>query len=181
MNHKQQQPWEFSGVWKTKAAYFSWLRGQLRRIWNKSPIKHEWRMANRERIENPNPKTKERYPYVWGGKCAITGKYFTMNELEVDHIDPAGSLSDWSDLEGYALRLLASNNLRFVNKEDHKIVSHAWNKGLTFEEAIIDKKVIAFKKMSASDQIKALQELDPEGEHGTNATQRAERYKELIS
>ena len=39
MNKKQ--PWEeFPDIWKTKAAFFAWLRGGLRRaVWEKYPPK----------------------------------------------------------------------------------------------------------------------------------------------
>ena len=42
---------EHSDVWKTKAAYFSWLRGGIRRaIWQHHPVKLAFIKANRKEI-----------------------------------------------------------------------------------------------------------------------------------
>ena len=48
---------EMSHVWKTESAYYTWLRGSIRRaMWSKNPVKLEFIKRNRIKIPNPNPK-----------------------------------------------------------------------------------------------------------------------------
>lgn len=175
----EPKPWEYTSAWKTRASFFSWLRGQLRKIDNKSPVKNEWKYANRIRIKNPNKDSA--HEYIWGGVCENCKKEFKENDLHIDHIIPAGSLRDWDDVLPFMQRLLASKERRFLCIPCHRLVTHADNKGMSLQEAKIDKMVIAFKKLNATDQVKLLNKLEPEGEKGSNASQRTSKYRELIS
>lgn len=167
------QPWEFeTGIWKNKTAYFQWLRGALRRIWNKSPLKINFLKEHRKRIPNPNPKGKTTT--IWGGDCEICGKTFRQNMLQVDHIVPAGKLSDWNDVTPFIQRLLATDNLRLLCKNCHNIVTYAERHSLSFEEATIEKDVVEFKGKKAAQQIQFLKE---KGLSGKNATERIEAYR----
>jgi len=166
-------PWRFkTSVWKSKTAYFTWLRGSLRRIWNKSPLKINFLKQHRKRIPNPNPKGKVKT--IWGGDCEICGKTFRQNMLQVDHIVPAGRLNDWSDLTPFIQRLLATDNLRLLCKNCHSIVTYAERQSISFEEAVVEKDVIEFKKKKAAQQIQFLKQ---HGLAGKNAAERIELYR----
>ena len=43
---------EMSHVWKTESAFMSWLRGGIRRMWSKHPVRIEFMKQNRTRIPN---------------------------------------------------------------------------------------------------------------------------------
>lgn len=130
----------FPHVWKTKAAYFTWLRGALRRCWNHAPQKMECIKANRIRIDNGKGRM------IWGAVCGMCGGTFPQNQVQVDHIVPAGSLQDVSDIEGFVTRLLMSNELRLVCKGCNAALSYADKHKISYEEAIIIKKAIALQK-----------------------------------
>ena len=147
MTKTNNNPWEdFPEIWKNKSAYFTWLRGNLRKIWNTSPQKTEFIKKYRKQIPNPNPKGNKKY--VWGAKCNFCNKDFPMKDLQVDHIISAGSINDWEDVEGFVRRLLGSGEgeLRFLCKPCHATLSYSERHGLTFNQAWIKKEVISFTK-----------------------------------
>ena len=51
---------EMSNVWKTESAFMSWLRGGIRRMWSKHPVRIEFMKQNRIRIPNPNKSGKAK-------------------------------------------------------------------------------------------------------------------------
>lgn len=42
----------------------------------------------------------------WEYQCALCGKWFSRKEIEVDHIEPCGSLKSLDDLPQFVGRLL---------------------------------------------------------------------------
>ena len=57
----------------------------------------------------------------WEYTCADCNEWFKTKEVEVDHIVPAGSLKDYSDLAGFCERLFCeADNLRVLCKPCHK-------------------------------------------------------------
>ena len=140
--------WEiYPHIWATESAYMSWLRGGIRRyLWSKNPVKLEFIKQNRIKIPNPNPKGKVKE--VWGGKCALTGEYFVLNELECDHKVGNHSLKTLDDLVPFVkgIVMITLDDLQLVSKEAHKIKSYAEKQGISFEEAKIEKEVIEIIK-----------------------------------
>ena len=137
---------EMSHVWKTESAFMSWLRGGIRRIWSKHPVKLEF--IKRNRVKIPNPKPNGRVKEVWGGKCALTGEYFVLNELECDHKEGNISLKSVDDIQTFVegILIVTLEDLQLVSKEAHKIKSYAEKQGISFEEAKIEKEVIEIIK-----------------------------------
>lgn len=135
-----------SHVWKTESSFVSWLRGGIRRIWAKHPVKLDFIKQNRVKIPNPNPNG--RVKTVWGGKCALTGGYFVLNELECDHKVGNISLKSVEDIQSFVegVLLVTADDLQLVSKEAHKIKSYAEKQGISFEEAKIEKEVIEIIK-----------------------------------
>ena len=139
------EPWvEHSDVWKTKSAFFSWLRGCIRRsVWMRYPPK----------IKFKNSMCSGKIPvgYVGkarsGGMCSLTGKWAPKSMLEVDHITGTGSLNNWNDVEGFVKHLCAdSKNMQLVEKEAHKIKSYADRAGISYNDAVLEKEVIRLLK-----------------------------------
>lgn len=142
------EPWEDGRTpWKTKASYFSWLRGVLRKGWNNSPVKVEFAKNVRHRIKNPNPKG--RHKEVWGHTCNICGCVDVTSKFQVDHKDNAGSLKGWEDVGGFTKSLLgcSMDDLQMLCKTCHDQKSYAERYNVTFEEAGIKKQVSKVKQM----------------------------------
>lgn len=146
--NKKNPPWiEYPNIWKTKAAWLSWLRGGIRRaLWNKSPCKLEFIKKNRIKIPNPNPRG--RVAEVWGAQCALTGELLPLNLVNVDHKDGNNSLREIEDIQSFveAIAIVTMDDLQFVSIEAHKIKNHAEKMGISFEEAACIKKVIKMEK-----------------------------------
>lgn len=143
-----KQPWTVEGVpWKTEAAFWSWVRGVLRKGWSNHPVKIVYINTYRKRIKNPKPN--KRFPEVWGMTCEICKKDHVQTEIEIDHIsEKGGKFTCLDDIKSYAehLFMVDFSSLRALCKPCHKIVSHAQNKGISFEEARLEKQVIEFCK-----------------------------------
>lgn len=154
-----EYPWEnYPHIWKTKSAFMSWLRGGIRRsLWSRSPIKLEFIKKHRKMI--PNPKRGNR-AQVWGATCCICGKDHVLKNIEVDHKVGNHSLRDISDIESFILSvvLVSDNDLQLVCKDCHKIKTHAEKNNISFEDAVKEKKLIAYMKLPTPTQQKILTE-----------------------
>lgn len=172
-----KKPWEkYPHIWKTESAFMSYIRGGIRKsIWSRYPVKVEFIKKNRKRIPNPNPNG--RVKEVWGATCYLTGETLPLVSMEVDHVKGHFSLRNMDDLQSFmeGLLYLDEDDLRFVSKEAHKIKSYAERMGITFEEARIEKEVIAICK---GDEKKWL--LDRGIKPESNATKRKKQVKEVL-
>lgn len=168
---------KYPDIWPTKASFFAWLRGALRRaVWEKYPPKMQFKNESC----GPPPssyKGKGRS----GAPCALTGKWECKSKLEVDHIKGHVSLKDWDDVLEFIIHLCGSKeDFQLVTKEAHKIKSYAERKGISFEEAILEKKVIAFSKKKAAEQKKLLRSLGVEEKCLSSAAKRKEVMREIL-
>lgn len=145
------QPWiEYSHIWKTEAAFLSFVRGGVRRaLWNKSPIKLEFLKANRKRVKNPVAKNAVRFPEVWGGTCYQCNKDFALKDIEVDHLTGEYSLRKLEDLQSFVegIVCVSAKDLGLICKPCHKSKTYAERTGMTFEDATIEKEAIAICKL----------------------------------
>lgn len=174
---------KYKHIWKSEAAFMSWIRGGIRGgLWNKHPVKLDFIKSNRVQIPNPNPKGKKAT--VWGATCALTGNVVPISEIQVDHVVGGHSLKDISDIQTFieAIVLVTDADLQLVSKEAHAVKSYAEKQGITFEEALLEKKVIAFKKLSVTEQTNILQSLYDVAtmKSLSNAAKRAEAYKQHL-
>lgn len=144
MNHKEYKPWEeYPEFWKTEAAWWSYLRGALRRgIWEKSPIKLDFKnKACHAPPEGYSGRAKS------GAICALTGEFVGKSKSEVDHIEGHVSLTSWEDVLPFIIHLTPQKGaLQLVDKEAHKIKSYSERMGMTYEEAVLEKKAIQWEK-----------------------------------
>ena len=137
---------EMPHVWKTESAFMSWLRGGIRRMWSKHPVRIEFMKQNRIRIPNPNKNGKVKE--VWGGVCALTGELTPQTSLEVDHKKGNHSLRSIDDIQSFveSILLVTFDDLQLVSKDAHKIKSYAEKHNMTFEQAKVYKEVIEICK-----------------------------------
>jgi len=173
---------QYPDVWKTRASFFSWLKGVIRKGWNNSPQKVKLINKLRRQIPNPNPRGKK--PTVWGVTCEICLNDYALKDCQVDHrSEETAQLTQVEHIQSCAEKLLlvVEDDLRIICKPCHNLHSIAQSKGVTFEQAKIEKQVIEFSKLKAAQQIKVLQEYDSCGKMAaTNAKARVELYRRII-
>lgn len=140
---------EHPDLFPTEAKVWQYLRGALRRgLWERSPMKHKFKQKGM----TPPPKG-----YTGKGKkgkeCAITGEWTMTSRLEVDHKDGHKPLLCEDDIIPYVVHLLGcGDQLQCVEKEAHKNKSYAERMGVSYEEAVLRKKAIAFSKLPVASQ-----------------------------
>jgi hypothetical protein len=174
------EPWEqCPDVWETKAMFFQWMRGQMRRAWSRHPVKVSYMHAHRERVPLGRVTTKNPKGLVWGCRCEHCHQLFKQTQCEVDHIEAAGSFKGWEDFEAWMVKLMHINwdSIRIVCKECHRIISYAERMHITFEEAKLEKEVIAFTKTKLHQQVSVMTLI---GSDATNAKQRRAAYKKYL-
>lgn len=166
-------------IWKNESALINFIRGGLRRgLWEKSPIKLKFIKENRERIPNPNPKG--RVDTVWGGRCNVCSNLFAQQALQVDHVrSDFNKLSSLDGLQEYIenMALVTKDELQIVCKPCHGIITHSQRKGITFEEAKIEKEIIALCK----DDKLLLDKLSQLGVKSSNVPKTKKARKELLT
>ena len=162
---------EMPHVWKTESAFMSWLRGGIRRMWSKHPVRIEFMKQHRIRIPNPNKNGKAKE--VWGGVCALTGELTPQTSLEVDHKKGNHSLRSIDDIQSFieCILLVTFDDLQLVSKEAHKIKSYAEKYNMTFEQAKVHKEVIEICK----DKQKVVDKLSDYGVECIATTAKARR------
>lgn len=132
-----KEPWiEAPHIWPTKASFFNFLRGNLRRaVWEKWPLKFEFK----NEICKPPPKDYTGKAKS-GHYCALSGEWIGKSAAEIDHIKGNVSLQEWEDVLPFVKHLCASkSNMQYVSKEAHKVKSYADKYGISFEKAKIIK------------------------------------------
>lgn len=177
---KEYKPWEeYPEFWKTEAAWWSYLRGGLRRgLWEKSPIKLDFK--NKACHEPPEGYTGRAKS---GAICALTGDFVGKSKSEVDHIEGHMSLTCWEDVLPFIMHLAPpKGSLQLVEKEAHKIKSYAERVGITYEEAVIEKDAIAWEKRNkgVKKQRDILQALGVEGAQDLKGKDIRKAYVEYL-
>lgn len=139
-----KEPWiEAPHIWPTKASFFNFLRGNLRRaVWEKWPLKFEFK--NGLCGQPPEDYTGRARS---GALCALSGEWTGKSAAEIDHIFGNVSLQEWEDVLPFIQHLCASkDNMQYVSKEAHKIKSYADKHGISFQEASCVKEAIRLCK-----------------------------------
>lgn len=86
------------GEW-TEAAFWSFLRSNLRLASIKWPPISQAKKRYRRPTQSGDKRRK------WDYQCQGCLHWFKGSEVEVEHIEPCGTLKCWEDLEGFARRL----------------------------------------------------------------------------
>lgn len=138
-----KEPWEtYPEIWKTQASFFTYLRGAIRLIWSRYPAKLAWKQ---KQLSDPPPEYTGRAKKL--GTCHYCQAKFPGSRLEVDHVSQAGQCNSWETAFQFLRKLLdANNNWVLACKPCHKVKSFAERNGQNFEEALLEKEVIAFMK-----------------------------------
>lgn len=165
---------ENQDVWKTRSAFFSWLKSIIRKGWSKSPVRLKHLKKRAMRVPNTNPRSMKRFPFVNAYKCEICQQVFKQNEVEVDHIlEETASLTSLDDVRSCVEKLLvvADSDLRILCKGCHSCTTLSQRLGITFEEALLEQKIIALLR----DKKKCLDVLAQNGYTGVAVSNQAKR------
>ena len=172
---------QYPDVWKTRSAFFSYVKGVIRRGWNHAPQKLILLKKLRKQIPNPNPRGNKET--VWGAECSVCHNLFPLKDIQVDHLlDETAHLTEIEHIQSCAEKLLlvVEDDLRLVCKGCHEIISLSQKKGIPFAEAVIEKQVIAFSKNSVEKQRIILTETCRYETIATNTKGRANQYREWL-
>ena len=140
-------------IWKNESQYLTWLRGGIRGIWHKHPVKLKFLSNSFTIVKNENPRSMKRFPTVKRYECSMCRGVFKQSLVEVDHIHGGkNSLRKIDDINDFIFSILfvESSDLRVVCKECHKIQSYKEKQGIkSFEKAIISFSIFAIGKDDA--------------------------------
>lgn len=86
----------------SEARFWGFLRSALRSAYNKWPPKWEVVHAAKRAYTGPGKQQK------WEYQCAECKKWHKQKDVQVDHIEPAGTLKCWEDLPVFCQKLFIS-------------------------------------------------------------------------
>lgn len=144
-------PWEqWPQLWKSESAWLSYVRGGIRKgLWNRYGPKLEFLKSRLELRDNPNPKSKKRFPKVKMGQCEECLEWFSQKDLEVDHCKGHNSMRSAEEIGGFVQALLwecSLNDYALLCKPCHKNKSYAEAQGISLERARAEKTAIRLQK-----------------------------------
>ena len=106
------------------AKFWSFVRSGLRRKWIMWPPRFLAIQKSRRAVVGQRHK--------WEVKCAKCKKWWKLNEVQVDHKEPVGTLQNYDDLPAFVRRLfVAVDKLRILCKGCHTKIT---NKGRKQDE-----------------------------------------------
>lgn len=109
---KKTPPWPDYPKWTT-SRFWSFIRSGFRSKFSRWPPKYEC-IEDAKRVVHGQ---RHKYEY----QCAECKGWFKNKDVEVDHIEPVGSLKGYDDLVGFVQRMFVSKEgLRVVCKPCHK-------------------------------------------------------------
>tara|TARA_Y100000114_G_C11764120_1_gene332341 strand:+ start:33283 stop:33813 length:531 start_codon:yes stop_codon:yes gene_type:complete len=143
-----KEPWEIpNSPWKDEKAYLNWLRGSIRRIWSRHPVKIAYKQSRRYKA--PVGKNGKD---VWVSDCEVCGKQ--SRDCQVDHLHGGYGFTDWESFTEWARMILwvGFDDVQEVCVECHEVINLSQRKGLTFQEAYVEKTAIAICKQKLDKQ-----------------------------
>jgi len=176
-------PWETpegKEVWKTKAQYFTWVRGNLRKAWSDYPIRKVWKKQSLRPVTSQERADRVYHPSTKNvGQCVFCKEWMAGSKLECDHIKPSEGCYDYATAEKFLWHCvgLTAKDFQLACKPCHKIVTLADARGISFEDARIEKQAIAWCKNDTTYQNAELKSL---GLSATNAKERRAVYTEYL-
>lgn len=153
------------------------IRSSVRKSWMQSPI----RLLKLEMARLPDMNNLTRTK--WLCKCEKCKLMFKMTDVETDHKKGEHKLNDLSDIEHFARSILdvTLDDLQVYCKSCHEIKTYAERYNISFDDAIIEKKVIKWvKENNTTQQIKFLKGVGYVDSEISNAVKRKESYRKLF-
>lgn len=145
-------PWdtpEGKEVWKSKAQYFTWLRGAMRRMWADYPLRKVWKKAQMRSVTPEERSKRVFHPSTKSvGMCVFCEEWFSASKLECDHKAASEGCKDKETAELFLWHCtgLVADHFQLTCKPCHKIESYREAHGISFEEARCTKAAIFIQK-----------------------------------
>lgn len=151
----------YTHIWKTEAAYLTWLRSHIRLIWNKCPQKLEFLKEKKQRLpkydnkgnpitfKNGNIRLFNAYTCEICSKvCYQSDKVGNKSSYAVDHKDGNNSLTKFEDVPTFVDGILRvkKEDLRILCTECNYICAMSSKQNISFEEAEAAKYAIKMVK-----------------------------------
>lgn len=168
MSSSNNPKWDYyPHVWKTESAYLTWLRGQIRQIWNSCPQKKEFLRKQRVRkpkydaqgqpIKFKNGKIKEFNAYVCNycrKVCYESEKINGKKCFAVDHIQGNHTLTKFEHVTSFmdAMVRVREEDLQILCKSCHDNKTYSEKQGMTLDEAEIQKEAIKILNLKMDKQ-----------------------------
>jgi len=148
------------GYCETEARFTAWLHSALRGVWTKHPSKLT--LVKQKRVSMKMGALKEP---IFHAQCFHCLKMFKLTDIEVNHKKQVGGLNDLSKLDEFVhnLYLVQPEDLELLCHDCHGIITYMERNNVSRRDAIIEKKTIAFSKLSDTEQIEKckLAKFDP--------------------
>jgi hypothetical protein len=129
------------------------------------------------------PYTGDNKRKKWWYECADCKQLFDGKNVSVDHIEPVGTLLKKSDIADFIEKLFCSSDkLQVLCDNCHDLKTYMERYGVDRQSAIIEKKVIAFGKLSTEEQKQKLTEIYGSDKISslTNKSKRLEAYRNYL-
>lgn len=145
-------PWltpEGKKIWKTEAQYWGWLRGAIRRIWADYPLRKEWKARKLRPITQEEKESKKYHPSTKNlGQCHYCEDWLAGSKLECDHITSSDGCTSKETAESFLWYCGGGTGDDWVLacKPCHSIKTLSERQGISFEESVIEQKVISICK-----------------------------------
>lgn len=188
------KPWDsVPDLWKDERSYLNWLRGQIRRIWSRHPIKHRY-IAQRptvkvlkldgggRELERPVPlgvpklsaNTKEVKC------CEMCGKWFPKGKMEVDHEVGGVGFSTYEEFLEWQHRMLfvSFDDIKHICKTCHNKVTLSQKFNCSLENVWVYQEIAAFNKLKAGPMRKAYDDAGLQGYHPDTMPVMKKRFKQ---
>jgi hypothetical protein len=125
------------------------VRGAIRQSWMKSPTKLAYLYMKTVPDMDDSTRTK------WKIQCECCGNWFKLNEIQIDHIQGNNSFTKIEDFESYfnSILMVGFDGLQALCAENcHPLKTLSESLNISFEDAKIEREVIALCKQKASQQ-----------------------------
>ena len=177
MKNDKLQPWQCEGVpWKDEKAFLTWLRGSVRRVWNRSPVKIAYKLSRRYKAPvGRNGKD------VFVSDCEMCGKQ--SRKCDVDHLDGGYGFTDWESFCDWQKRILwvSFDDIRELCEPCHSAVTLSQRLNISVDEARVEQEAILILKEKRDRQWLLEQGLTPKSNQKLRRIQIVEKLKENLN
>ena len=182
---ERKEVWKtYSHIWKTKAQYFTWLRGGLRKLWSDYPARKAWKASKLRPVTAQERTSRVYHPSTKRvGMCVFCDTWMAGSKLECDHKHSSGGCYDFETAVEFLWYCtnLEGDDFQLACKPCHKIETYREKMGITFEEARVTKQAIAWQKeMNPSGEVEELMEYGYTKEQCSSGPKRRALYIEHL-
>lgn len=156
------KPWEsVPHIWKDEKAYCNWLRGQIRRMWKRHPVKIEYINSlpsvtpNDAKLEGLSIGVDKVHPNTKVLKeCEMCSKWFPKGHMVVDHLHGGDGFSTYEEFLVWQemILFLGFEDIQYICKPCHHQVSMSQKFHCSLEDVEMYIKRADFRKANASKQ-----------------------------